>query len=97
MWNDPRRADVAEFLGYGPLLPTADGLRAVAPGDLVIDSAGPLEVTVRDVRVRRGYTDLVVSLHGQDALARSENPAEVGATLRARLKPGPIVCEAPGR
>ncbi|WP_083603143.1 ABC transporter ATP-binding protein [Bowdeniella nasicola] len=94
VWRDPQRADVAEFLGYGPLLTTDEGVRALAPDALTIgdESASglPVEVDVRDVRVRRGYTDLVVTLEGHDARARIHrtdvDPDELmGARLSAVL------------
>ena len=99
MWADPRRADVAGFLGYGPFLPAGDGgLLAVAPGALVLGSSGAraagrdrqVEVVVRDVRTRRGYAELVAELDGHPAHVRVpagqlDAQALVGRRVRAHL------------
>lgn len=74
VWRDPRTVAVAQFLGYGPFVSSEGGLRAIAPGALTVSSqpapGTEVEVEVLDVRVRRGYSDLIVRLEGQEARAR---------------------------
>ncbi|MDO5700106.1 MAG: ABC transporter ATP-binding protein [Bowdeniella nasicola] len=112
VWSDPRRCDVATFLGYGPLIETASGTRAIAPQALRVVGFGKRHtdrpdvmpegfsttrvehphsggdtaelrrrVEVRDIRVRRGYTDVTVDFEGQHATARMPGVVEAPEDL----------------
>lgn len=102
VWRDPRTAAVAQFLGYGPIIATDADMRAIAPDALTVCSqeaeGTEVEVDVLDARVRRGYSDLVVRLNGQEARARAvdtrcDAEALVGTrqTAHLRLAMCPIV------
>ncbi len=79
VWADPQRADVARFLGYGPIRDHGGQLRAYSPQALYIPTTPPaagqegvgqriaLEVTIREVRMRRGYAQALVTLPGGEA------------------------------
>lgn len=101
VWAEPQRADVARFLGYGPIREHEGQLRAYSPQALSIPTSPPtaraplatptttppltttpagqetdsqliaLEVTIREVRMRRGYAQALVTLpDGEAATAR---------------------------
>lgn len=87
LWRHPAGVEVAEFLGYGPILPAAqaralgwtgepDGLVALGPDGLVEAPDGVL-VPVLDVRSGRGDHAVTVQL-----------PGGVAAELRAKDVPG---------
>lgn len=99
LWRDPRSAQVATFLGYGPLLTAAqaralgwrasltDGeLVAIGPEGLVIDAAGT-PVPVREQVDRRGHTAVAVELPS-GTLAWLRTPAHLtGERVPVTLDP----------
>lgn len=98
VWRDPKRRDVATFLGYGPFLDAreagtfgvsiSDGqLLALAPGALRVTDKGA-EVEVASAQPKRGGVDVVVCLPGgQSAHVDSGDMATIspGQTVRVGL------------
>lgn len=96
LWRHPAGVEVAEFLGYGPILPAAqaralgwtgevDGQVALGPDGLVEDPSG-IVVPVLEVRPGRGHHAVTVRLPGGAAaeLRATELP---GAEVAVRIDP----------
>jgi thiamine transport system ATP-binding protein len=109
LWSRPASAEVADFLGYRPLLDAAEAARlgwdvgdgrlvGIGPGGLVPHPDG-LEVPVLAARARRGGEFTVELPGGRQARVQSDRVPEhqhPPRTLRVRLAPdGCVLLPAP--
>ena len=105
LWTRPATAEVADFLGYRPLLDAGEAARlgftvdpgtlvGIGPGGLVVDPDG-LEVPVLAARARRGGGEFTVELPGgRQARVQSDRVPphqHPPRTLAVRLAPSGCV------